>query len=920
MKHILFLSILLLLITTSIIGQISNSTFTIVCKQKRHLSKSNYTSDLEDMAVKNHSKITIKNCYFPFEKSTTKRSDIKIDNILKINVISTKSMAIEFIKQLQSTNNYEYVELVTPPQLLSTPDDPFFTAGNQNYLELIRATDAWNITTGDSNIVIGIVDAGFDIDNRDLKNNLKYNYHDLIDGLDNDNDGFTDNYKGWDIGENDLDVKAVNNNHATAVAGIACAGTNDGYGMAGVAYNCKFLPVKVSNEDNVLINAYEGIIYAANHGCDIINCSWGTDAYSGQYGQDVINYAVLEKNALVIASAGNSGSNTAFYPASYKYVLSVAATDSNDVLIQESAHSNFVDITAPGKNIYSAGDDVVYDYFTGTSYSTAIVSGAAALLKSYYPNYTPLQIAAQLKNSATDISISNPSYNNLIGSGRLNIYNALTASEQPALFMENIEFTDGNNMIFEGNEDVLIYADFINYLYDSEGNIKITVTENSPYIIPKNNGSISLSLMDGGDTIRNTNTPFELSLIGNIPANHVVWLTFTFKDIGGSYQGYQQIPIVLNANYININTNKINTTITGTGRIGFLQKSDYGMGYIVENDKQTLAEGGLMIGFSTNNIIDFLPNENGYNRSFCAQERIAENINYPFADFFAKAIFTDDSAEINTGISITQTVIADNNADIDKSIIIEYQIINTSDNMISNLYAGYYCDWNIEEYTHNITDYDENTKLGYTYCSDGIGYAGIKALTEQPVHFYGIDGSYGNGGVFISDGFTDNEKYTALTTNRYQAGADGYGNDVKSLLSYGPLNINAGDTAIIAFSLSYDNQLLTLKQQAINCQSKYNEIASFVKTIQENSNSMLGKNYPNPATDITYIPININTNTANAEIRIFDIYGNKIKAYPLYTTEQVLKINTKGFKSGIYYYVLYKNNTAIDTKNMLIIK
>ncbi|GAI36367.1 unnamed protein product, partial [marine sediment metagenome] len=126
------------------------------------------------------------------------------------------------------------------PELLYTPDDPLNIY--QYYLDTIKAYDAWEICKGDSNIVIGITDTGVDIDHEDLQGNIYYNYNDPINGIDDDNDGFIDNFRGWDLGENDNNPQWEINDHGVVVTGIAGARTDNGIGISGVGFKSRFLP------------------------------------------------------------------------------------------------------------------------------------------------------------------------------------------------------------------------------------------------------------------------------------------------------------------------------------------------------------------------------------------------------------------------------------------------------------------------------------------------------------------------------------------------------------------------------------------------------------------------------------------------------------------------------------------------------
>ena len=272
---------------------------------------------------------------FPVEsvnKSRQKLVDLSLIYEVQFSPVFKMEEALNLIK---SSGVVEYAEPLYIQELDFIPNDP--SAASQYQLTKINAYAAWDIWTGDTNIVIGIVDTGTDWDHPDLQANIKYNYADTIDGLDNDSDGFVDNFRGWDVSENNNDPMVFASSHGSHVSGCADAVTNNSIGVAGPAYNCKFLPVKSSCDNcSSLGEAYDGIVYAADHGASVINCSWGGGGYS-QFEQDIINYATFNKDALIVAAAGNNASDETHYPSSYDNVISVAATTGLD---RKSGFSN----------------------------------------------------------------------------------------------------------------------------------------------------------------------------------------------------------------------------------------------------------------------------------------------------------------------------------------------------------------------------------------------------------------------------------------------------------------------------------------------------------------------------------------------------------------------------------------------------
>jgi len=320
--------------------------------------------------------------------------DISLWYQLKYKSDIPESTIIQNLKQLKL---FQYVEQRVLNTLFYTPNDP--QIGEQWYLNNIHAYEAWDIEKGDTNVVIGVTDTGIDRVQEDLIDGIKYNYEDTVDGIDNDNDGFIDNFCGWDVGNNDNNPQWGPIGHGTFVSGFVSAVPDNGLGIAGVGYHIKTLPVKIDDTQGYLVHDYEGIVYAADFGCVAINASWGGPIFS-QFGQDVVNYATFNRNTLVVAACGNSNNSVWMYPASYENVLSVAATDSLDVRWSQSSYGSMVDLNAPGTFVYSTWPGNIYFSSHGTSFSAPMVAAAVGLVKSHYPWMNALQLGEQMRVSA----------------------------------------------------------------------------------------------------------------------------------------------------------------------------------------------------------------------------------------------------------------------------------------------------------------------------------------------------------------------------------------------------------------------------------------------------------------------------------------------------------------------------------------
>lgn len=318
------------------------------------------------------------------------------------------------------------------------PNDP--NAASQYHLSKIAAYTAWDISQGDTNVVIGIVDSGSDLDHPDLAANIKYNYAEIPnDTIDNDGNGYIDDWRGWDFaGPNYLSLSEDNNpnivsvycEHGSHVSGCASQVTNNGVHGAGIGFKSKLLISKHgADNDNTgsgysyVYNTNSGLTYCYQNGAKVMNCSFGGSSPSS-YTQLVINNA-WANGVVTVASAGNEGANVPRYPASYQNVVSVASTTSSDIKSWFSNYHSSVDVCAPGSSILSTLYNNNYAVFDGTSMSAPIVSGTVALIRSKFPAYTPAQVVTRLLTGCDSIYNLNPGYVGLLGAGRINAYKSL---------------------------------------------------------------------------------------------------------------------------------------------------------------------------------------------------------------------------------------------------------------------------------------------------------------------------------------------------------------------------------------------------------------------------------------------------------------------------------------------------------------
>jgi len=336
-------------------------------------------------------------------RGATQRSEIRG---IAARVIRAPKASADLLKgELARDANIEYVEPDFIAQALGTSNDPYFVQGSQWHLSKIQAPTAWDTTTGSSTQVVAVIDSGVRASHPDLVGKVMVGY----DFVANDNDA------------ND------ENGHGTGVAGTLSPRSNNQIGVCGVAWANPILPVRVldANGSGNYSAIANGIIYAADRGAKVINLSLGGTSSSRAL-QDAINYA-WNKQCVIVAAAGNNGSNVAFYPAACTNVVAVSATNASDTRPTWSNFGSYVDISAPGVDILSVYGTDQYAAWNGTSFSSPVASGVVALMAAANSTLTNVLLVDLLIKNSDDVgALGKDVY---YGSGRVNANRAVTAAK-----------------------------------------------------------------------------------------------------------------------------------------------------------------------------------------------------------------------------------------------------------------------------------------------------------------------------------------------------------------------------------------------------------------------------------------------------------------------------------------------------------
>lgn len=320
---------------------------------------------------------------------------------IAVHVVSVPARAeAAVVRALSHNPHVDFAELDRVLELDFTPNDPKYSSAW--HLPKISAPTAWDSATG-SGITVAVCDTGVDASHADLAGQL---------------------VSGWNTASNSSDTSDVQG-HGTMVAGTVAAVTNNSTGVASVAFGAKVMPIRVTNASDG--SAYSSdiaaaFVWAADHGARVANASYGVSGSS-----TVANAAkyMMDKGGVVCVSAGNSGSDLGYSDS--PYMISVSATNSSDTRTSWSSWGNYVDVAAPGSGIWTTARGGGYSSPSGTSFSSPIVAGVAALVLSARSDLTPVQVESVIEGSAKDLGTTG--WDVYYGYGRVDAAAAVAAAK-----------------------------------------------------------------------------------------------------------------------------------------------------------------------------------------------------------------------------------------------------------------------------------------------------------------------------------------------------------------------------------------------------------------------------------------------------------------------------------------------------------
>lgn len=497
--------------------------------------------------------------------------------------------------------DYDYVMSAGTVEAIDVSSNPDYA--KQQYLDDHKIYDSWQYAAdngrnpgGSSDAVVAVIDTGVDYSHLDLRNNIWINTAEIPgNGIDDDGNGYIDDVYGWNFVGDNNDPKD-DNGHGTHVAGIIAAENND-IGSVGVAYNCKVMVLKAGNSSGYFNNSdiAEAIRYAYMNGASVINMSFGGSVIS-MAAKDALENAY--NSCILVAAAGNDGACNNLsckicqnvevaYPAALPYVIGVMSTNHDGSRVSSFSNYDHYPYDSTEYEVYAAGEAIPscwpgnrYAMLNGTSMAAPVVSGIAALLRSYYPDrevYSTKYIQSQIVNTGT----RNP-YNQVTESvddkhSVANSYEALTRLPKPDVNLYDYYIDDSASISPANNGNGVIDAGETVRLYFSlhnrggvAGNVNVTI-----------NAERGEGLADPYFTF--TNTALLLSDIG----------TYSVRESGDSY-----FEIIVSADcpndyltdfnifytYINGMDEKDTKQYSGSGKARFNVSSGYHLPSIIGED------------------------------------------------------------------------------------------------------------------------------------------------------------------------------------------------------------------------------------------------------------------------------------------------------------------------------------------------
>ncbi|MBO6535285.1 MAG: S8 family serine peptidase [Balneolaceae bacterium] len=861
------------------------------------------------------------------------------------------SSSIDPLMLARKISNMPGVEYAEPRFLRMTslvPNDPLDNA----YTTVHKFPEAWDISTGSEEVIIGIIDSGVNYHNQDLKNKAWVNEDEIPDnGIDDDQNGFVDDYLGWDFWESgttvfnleeDNDPFAANSDHGTHVAGIATAEANNGIGITGTGYNSKYMAIKAGgieddpgseiDESRLVGFGYDGILYAVANGADIVNLSWGGPGVANAE-QDIITFAV-NAGLVVVAASGNDNSIDLNSPASYDGVLSVGSITSNS---ERSSFSNYgytTDVFAVGSGVLSTAgfDSTTYLIKSGTSMASPVVAGLAGLIKAQNPDWSPRRIIHQIRSSSDEFaSVNNPL---LFGKGIMNAPASL-GTPMPGLSIRDFAISDSEGNSLSVGESGKIELQIANY-GETTANLSITLEALQEELV------ITNGVVNSGAVATDDTTEIEFSF--DIPEGYDLSdpPTFVIRYTDDSF-GYTDFEVVQfdDLNFGVMNANNVTMSFGANGTIGFSDPSAAtgGVGFIPAGFTNILYEAGIIMMAGGNPFLNEEPkisnnvrNAGGfYDSDFDPDVPFVVENGSEIATAEGTGTFVPNSFADLDGVNVRLNTFSFDEDGIENTVYSQYLIKNTSGEVLEDFYMGIFTDWDVDNFANNTVLFDPNNEFMYIYDpTSATKYPFVAVLPMQTASSNlainnGYEGNESDYRFNIYDGYDNTEKANSLKAGLNNTGANSA--DVSTVVASGPYEFNPDVTIKLGFMYVYGADYPDLRDKVLASRERFvfevdepgvytsGEIETDLPTT-----TRLNQNYPNPFNPTTQITFEL-AESGLTELTIYNVLGqeiqtlvNEVKTAGSYTMD----FDASALNSGVYFAVLKTENTSRTIKMTLI--
>jgi hypothetical protein len=751
-----------------------------------------------------------------------------------------------------------YVAELTGMEL---PNDTL--AKDQELLSTLRMAETWAVQSGDTSVRIGISDSGILQSHEDLKDNISVNIREVPDnGVDDDGNGYIDDYRGYNFASKD-DSTAPGNTfnaregHGTGTSGISSAVVNNVAGIAGVGGSCRFVPLKTmpDNRDGILYG-YESIMYCAVNGIDVVNCSWGGFSRSC-INERIVDYA-FERGTIVVAAAGNHATTALFYPAAYREVLSVGVSEPDDSIAPMSGRGAFVDLMAPGNKTRTTSNSGGYGTFCCSSGASPIVAAAVGLLLSERPELRPRQAVALARRAAVSIAERNPGTWQLLP-GRIDPLALVQLDPRQTPSVDcNVDTVIGPRRGRWIVGDTVAVTVLLRSHLAAIRNANLRFTSLDASIAVLDATAELEDIPEAIDSAQPVEVPVTLRCV---PQRDTDTMAFIEVEISGSnalgadYGQRLLIGIVPVPHWTVFSNNTLVVSIGDNGRIGPVDPGrDMGEGILYRDECGLLYEGGIMVASGARVVDNVRGTRVTPNDHFVPIQRLLDSQ-------MEVGIVRDDRApdSVRLGVDVEQRVKVGLESDVNAPVLTtRVDLVNRSAVTIMDPSMAWFFDWDVgADPTRNRVDRLSATTTVIAPSDGGP----VVAIAVQHISTDGVPLNIGIDNTTTYGGFSVEQKADILGGRRSHYGDE---NDVAVVAGMRfPGALYPGERRSLRLMLAFGTTIsdaLTLLQAS---------------TSQESRPSPNALPFPNPSSQWISIPIQ-SMEGGLATIRVFDVLGRYV--------------------------------------------